>query len=135
MSPQCSTKRSTAEGSFAVFSVFSVMTEISEKNEALSRGASQDGPDANATHYVNQLFWSGGFLITAPRNVLVGADKHKLAVIERLGVGSIDIQNNERDSALGRCFGNAGAAHARIEADQRVVSSQRVVERTMSLKP
>jgi hypothetical protein len=38
MSPQCSTKRSTAAGNLTVFSVFSVMTEISEMTEAMSRG-------------------------------------------------------------------------------------------------
>jgi hypothetical protein len=66
--------------------------------------------------------------------VLVGADKHKFVVI-RLRIGSIDIENNEWDPALRRRFGNAGDAHARIEADQRVVWSQRIVERTTSLEP
>src|SRR5262249_52858116 len=38
MSPQCSTKRSAAPGSFPVFSVISVITEISEQTEGKSRG-------------------------------------------------------------------------------------------------
>src|SRR5436190_21587434 len=45
MSPQCRMKRSTAAGRCSVFSVVSVITEISEKTEALSRG--QSGDEAN----------------------------------------------------------------------------------------
>src|SRR5262245_53219352 len=36
MSPQCNTKRSIASGSFSVFSIISVMTEISQTTEAES---------------------------------------------------------------------------------------------------
>ena len=57
-------------------------------------------PAASATHKIDQIHRSGRFIIAAPCHVLVGADEHELARIEGPRLGSVNVEDSERDAPL-----------------------------------
>ena len=88
-----------------------------------------------APYKVDQVHCSDRFLIAPPRHMLVGTHEHKLVRINCPGVGGVDVEDGKRDAALRRRFHDARDTSARIETDQSVVRSERIVERAAIAEP
>src|SRR5258708_764319 len=67
--------------------------------------------------------------------MLVGTHEHEIAPIERARIGILDIKDGERHAPLRRRADEARNADIRVEAQERVIRSEGVVERPAKTQP
>jgi hypothetical protein len=71
------------------------------QNRTSRRRADRNG--ASAAHQINQIDRGRWFLIAAPRHVLVGTHKHKLALIKDPYIGRVDVKGPSAGCRPPRC--------------------------------
>src|SRR5882672_5631969 len=89
----------------------------------------------SATHKVDQVHWSSGFLVPPPRHVLVGTHEHQLVRIDCPPIGGVGVEDGKWDAALRGGFDNTTDIFSRIETNECVVRSERIVERAAVAQP
>ena len=88
-----------------------------------------------ATHNIDQVHWRDRFLVAPPRDMLVGTHEHELTRIYGPYIGGVDVEDGKWDTTPRGRFDNARDTCARIETDESVIRSERIVERAAIAEP